>query len=311
MPANISFADNKAEMFYYGDKPWHGLGTEVSHALTAQEAIEAAHLNWIVEKREIYFKEGDTFIEAKDFATVRDDTLKCFGIVGKNYRPIQNHEAFDFMDTLVATAEAKYHTAGALGHGETIWLLAKLEGMQTEVLPEDKIDQYLLLVNQHDGRGSLKVMFTPVRVVCQNTLNQATREAEVKVSVAHRGNIKAKIAEAQRILNISVNYFEKIGKVFKRFAQRELTQEEKILYFSELFGGTSKQAQRTREKLMILETKEPEPGTLWSAYNAVTAFVDHHRIDYEKQPERYMKAQFNSALEIKTKAYKKALQLIG
>ena len=153
MGHNISEVDGINEMFYCGEEPWHGLGTKVGHVLTAEEAIKAAHLDWTVEKREIYFKEEiDVFKSANAFATVRTDINLPLGIVSKNYKPIQNLEAFNFMDTLTMTKEAKYHTAGALFSGERVWILTKLPE-QIVVLDEDVVDRYLLLVNNHDGKG--------------------------------------------------------------------------------------------------------------------------------------------------------------
>ena len=199
MAHELSVQNNKAEMFYYGDRPWHGLGTAVDHALTASEAIEAAGLDWLVEKREIFFKSRDDsgeekYEQAKGFATVRTDLNIPLGLVSDKYQPIQNHEAFNFIDTLVASREAKFHTAGALFDGEKVWILAKLPGHIT-VKGDDMVDKYLVLMNAHNGKSALRCFFSPIRVVCMNTLRQALASAETTVSIGHKGNIQHKVVE--------------------------------------------------------------------------------------------------------------------
>lgn len=314
MPHQISHINDKAEMFYYGDKPWHGLGTSVEHVLTAEEALNAANLSWTVEKRQIYFKsEQEEYYPAQGFATVRTDANIPLGIVGKNYIPIQNDGAFTFLDTLTATGEAKYHTAGALYQGRKVWILAKLPN-HIVVSEEDVVDKYLLLVNNHDGKGSLKVFFTPVRVVCMNTLNQALNTASLTVNIAHKGNIQKKVEVARETLSIAINYFAQIGKVFKDFAQKELTNEEIANYVLNIIPGGSTRAVNIREKIHELHKvgtrSEYAYGTVWGVYNAVAEYIDHHRTDYIKKPDRYIETiNFGLGAEIKTKAFIEARKL--
>lgn len=322
MAHNLSIINDKAEMFYVNDqKPWHGLGTPVEHALTSKEAVEAAHLDWTVEKREIYFKSEDFFSseekfeKAPGFATVRTDENIPLGIVSDNYQIIQNHQAFEFVDALVASNEAKFITAGALFQGKRIWLSAKLPGHIT-VTDDDVIDKYLLLTTGHDGVNSVKVLFTPIRVVCMNTLNQALNSATTKVHIKHTGDIKTKVVEAQRVLGIAINYFEQIGNAFKVFAGRELTDEEFQTYVGDIIPGVSKRSKNIRNKVEDLYFtgvgSEISGTTLWGAYNAVTEYVDHHRIDWKKRPDKYLASiTYGTGAELKTKAYQKALELVS
>ena len=174
MAHNLAMTNGKTAMAYTGDKPWHGLGTSVANAMTSAEAIGLAGLDWGVVKQPVYFANDISKykrIENK-FATVRVDTMDPLGIVGNVYRPLQNKEAFSFFDAIVGDKLAMYHTAGALGKGERIWLLAKLPG-ECWITPKDNIEKFLLLTNSHDGYSSVEFMVTPIRVVCQNTLNMA------------------------------------------------------------------------------------------------------------------------------------------
>jgi phage/plasmid-like protein (TIGR03299 family) len=322
MAHNLSIISGKTEMFYVNDeKPWHGLGTPVEHALTAKEAIEVAHLDWTVEKREIFFKLNDFFSgeekyeKAPGFATIRTDENIPLGIVSENYQIIQNHQAFEFIDALVASNDAKFITAGALFQGKRIWASAKLPG-NIIVTEDDVVDKYLLLTTGHDGVNSVKVLFTPIRVVCMNTLNQALSSATTKVHIRHTGNIKTKVLEAQRILGIAIDYFEQIGNAFKVFAGRELTDAEFQTYIGDLIPGTSKRSENIKNKIEELYFtgigSEMSGTSLWGAYNAVTEYVDHHRIDWNKRPDKYLASiTYGTGAEIKTKAYQKAIELVS
>ena len=314
MAHNISFVSGRAEMFYYGDRPWHGLGTPVEHTLTAEEALAAASLDWQVEKKQIYFQnKTGIYTEAKGFAVVRTDYQVPLGIVSDKYIPVQNRESFDFLDDLVMTREAKYHTAGAINNGAKVWLLAKLPE-KIVVLEDDVVEQYLLLVNSHDGKSCLKVLFTPTRVVCQNTLNLALTQAQVSVNIAHRGDVKSKKFEAQRVLGIAMTHFKDVENAYKNFASHQITATDLKKYIADVIPGESKAILTMREKIEELHEvgagAEMTRGTLWGAYNAVAEFVDHHRIkNYEQNPDRYFEyVNFGSGASIKTKAFEEAVK---
>jgi phage/plasmid-like protein (TIGR03299 family) len=320
MAHELSIQNGKAEMFYYGERPWHGLGIAVDHVLTASEAIEAAGLDWLVEKREIFFRTQNdfgepTYEQAKGFATVRTDLNIPLGVVSDKYQPIQNHEAFNFIDTLIASKEAKFHTAGALFNGEKVWMLAKLPG-NIAVKGDDVVDKYLVLMNAHNGKSAMRVFFTPIRVVCMNTLRQAISSAETTVNIQHTGNVAHKVMEAQRILGIANDYFEQIAGVFRVFAGREITDEEFRTYMDNIVPELSSRSRNIRQKIESFyhdgAGSDLAGHTLWGAYNAVSEWTDHARTDYLKQPDRYIDTiNFGSGAEIKTKAYTEALKLVG
>ena len=237
-------------------------------------------------------------------------------------------EAFSFFDSVVGEKLAIYHTAGALGKGERIWILAKLPG-QIVVKDKDVIDKYLLLVNAHDGTMALRMFFTPIRVVCNNTLTLAlsyNNDAQQGIAIRHTGNIKSKLEAAQQALGIANSAYAQFEKDAMKLADRKLTQTEAETYFALIaFQGkpavlniTSKLMETRYEQLKklyylapgnnISEVKE----TAWSAYNAVSYYSDHFKY-LEKAtviPEKRLKnIWFGSGLEMKQRALKVALEI--
>ncbi len=179
MSHNLMIQNGEASMMYVGGVPWHGLGTALDKPATAEEAIQAARLDWQVKKLPLYASDGDNSLlrlpVPDKYAVARENSLDVLGVVGSSYTPVQNREAFAFFDPIVGKQAAIYHTAGALGKGERVWILAKLPD-SIRVVGDDITDKFLLLTNSHDGTSSLQVKFTPVRVVCQNTLSLAINQ---------------------------------------------------------------------------------------------------------------------------------------
>lgn len=299
MSANLSEKDGKATMMYVGQEPWHGLGTKLEKAATSAEAIGAAGLDYAVEKRPLFFKASDAANAASlpivgKYATVRMDTKAALGVVGAQYRPLQNKEAFSFFDAVVGMKAAIYHTAGALGAGETVWLLAKLPG-EIKVIGHDVSEKFLLLANSHDGSGSIKVLFTPIRVVCQNTMNVALAERENAFSIRHTPGMGMKVEEAQKALGIVNSRFDLFQNAARKLATTELTVKASRAFFTKVanrYGEAptlakgeelpAKTAAIIDEMSRLFEEGRGAElrgakGTAWGAFNAVTEFVDFYR----------------------------------
>lgn len=173
MAHELANTNNRPAMMYTGEVPWHRLGTRLDEPATAHEAINAAGLDYEVELTRLVTV-NDIPIPHK-LAVVREDSHAILGVVGNTYRPVQNRECFGFLDAVVADGSLRYHTAGALGKGERVWMLAKLPDDIRVKNSDDITEKYLLLSNSHDGSSSLRVFFTPIRVVCANTLAIAER----------------------------------------------------------------------------------------------------------------------------------------
>ena len=322
MAHNLAIQDDKAEMFYVGERPWHGLGTELDHPATAAEAIEAAGLNWQVVPRELVTKAGDKVDNHR--AIIRLDTHACLGVVGPGYIPIQNREAFAFFDTVVGGGRAHYHTAGALGSGERIWMLARLPGDVVIDGTDDVTEKFLLLSNSHDGSSSLRMFFTPVRVVCQNTLNVALNgSAQQGISIRHTGDIATKVSESQRALGLAVRYYDDLEDMVNRLARIPLRQRDLGEYFLRVMPDREESESHTRtENIRHAMLRNFEDGrgndlpgirgTLWAAVNAVTEFIDHQRStrgtrDVERRSNRLASQWFGSGARLKARAWEEAL----
>jgi phage/plasmid-like protein (TIGR03299 family) len=166
----IESVDGKAQMAYAGDTPWHGLGTKVPNDLTPLQMLEAAGLNWSVEKVPAYAKVGGKNVAIGQSALVRSFDEKILDVVSDDWNPVQNEEAFDFFNDFVAAGDMEMHTAGSLRDGQIVWSLAKIKE-SFELFKGDQIDSYLLFSNFHKYGYSTDVRFTPIRVVCKNTLS--------------------------------------------------------------------------------------------------------------------------------------------
>lgn len=221
-------AANVETMFYTREKPWHGLGTCVSHALTSREALVSSGLDWSVIQKQLYTEDG---ISVEGFkANIRDRDNSVLGVVTDRYKVVQNNEAFAFTDELLGNG-IRYETAGSLQEGRKTWLLAKLPSEY--IMMGDRISPYLVFSNSHDGSGAIRVAMTPIRVVCQNTLNLALSTATRSWSAIHTGDIQSKMEEARQTLFMAERYMDSLGKEFENLACIKLS-DEKVMDFINL-----------------------------------------------------------------------------
>lgn len=209
MAHEISIQNGRAEIAYAGDTPWHGLGTKVDGLQTAQDMVRAAGLDWTVGLRPLLMvNEGGGHVPVESHRAIyREDVGRVLGVASARYQPIQNAQAADVVDALVAEGGAHVEVAGALGQGERCWMLAQLPG-DFEVVKGDRVRPYFLLAWGHDGKHGLAGTLTPIRVVCNNTLTAAgfgkgQKWSEVaNVYIRHCGDPKLRIDEAQRALGL-------------------------------------------------------------------------------------------------------------
>lgn len=266
--------------------PWHGIGTVVQEAPTAEEAIHLAGLDWEVEQKPIYC-EGMLAPGALGNVRTRinpdtgETEKSILGIVTESYKPIQNSEAFDFFDSLIGK-EAHYETAGSLGEGRRIFLTALME--QDWKVADDKIETYLLLTNGHDGRHALRAAITPIRVVCQNTLNAALRDCQRSWAIPHVTGIKEKAREAREALGLTAAYMNAFVEFGNRAADKKVSNKMMSNLMKELFAPlrqTDQGKKNFEKRVSVFEQClqrpdiKPYAGTLWGVLNAVSDYETH------------------------------------
>lgn len=323
MGHELCTVNGRTAMFYVGEVPWHGLGCRLDAPATAREAIQAANLDYDVTLANLTTTDGLPVTSRK--AVVRTDTDDILGVVGTSYVPVQNREAFAFLDAIVADGSLRYHTAGALRKGERIWLLAKLPGQIRVRFSEDVSEKYLLLHNSHDGSSALRVHFTSVRVVCSNTLSVAERQGRGEgVSIRHQGDLPSKIRQARDVLGIAARHFDDQEGHFDLMARHYPNYSQVSAYFKSLVPdpeeGNKARAENVRNELFrLFENGKgqdiPEIKlTTWAALNAVTEYVDHFRptrakSEFDRAANRLESAWFGSGSLLKQKAFESALEM--
>lgn len=274
-------AANVESMFYVRKAPWHGLGTRVMEAPDSKGALELAGLDWRVLQEPIYTMEGEAICGYK--ANVRDSDRKVLGVVSGRYKIVQNQEAFAFTDELLGEG-VRYETAGSLQGGKRVWLLARLP--HEYIISGERITPYLVFFNSHDGSGAIKVALTPIRVVCQNTLNLALSTAKRSWSMIHTGNIQGKMQEARDTLFMAEKYMDSLGKEFETLRKKKLAEKQIREYIEVLLpaedGSTPQQIKnikRLREDLEARYFDAPDLKDLgnngYRFINAVSDFATH------------------------------------
>lgn len=295
MPANVESMAFTAER----GVPWHGEGRMIDSLATAGEMIEASGLDWEVALEPIALATGEQ-IDFKQ-AVVRQTDRSVLGVIGMGYKPVQNAEAFDFADALVADDGNKYETAGSLDGGKTIFLSVDLSAVEPiKVAGDSEFKTFLLLSNAHDGSKALRVTVTPVRVVCQNTLNLAFRGSKNVFTIRHTGDVQSKMTAARDALDISIDYMRRFESVAASLVDLTITDARAEKVVRDAFQmrestedtpdskwHTEHHATKALDLLSSSADLAPFKGTGWGVLNAVAEYVDHER-QYGKGTERDM-----------------------
>jgi len=277
---------NVESMFYVRQVPWHGLGTMVQEAPNSAEALRLAGLDWIVEPKPVYVETESIFGTAMTnvpgfVANTRSSDGKVLGIVTDAYKIIQNADAFAFTDNLLG-GDVRYETAGSLNDGKRTWLLARLP--ETEIVG-DKTEQYLVFTNTFDGSGAVKVACTPVRVVCQNTLNFALGSAKRSWSIRHTANIEYRLQDAHDALMLAGEYIDALKVNAEQLATQHLTDREIDGLIGQLFPVEQDATKIAKtnclnrrlafRKALNADDLANFRNTKWGFVNAAADFADH------------------------------------
>ena len=307
-------------MAYAGETPWHGLGVPVSNDLTPAQMQQKAGLDWKVREVESYIEFDGKKIPTGQKSLVRETDGRILTNVGENWNPVQNSEAFEFFSEYVLAGDMEMHTAGSLKDGQMTWALAKVKD-SFELFKGDQVDSYLLFSNPHQYGKSIDIRFTPIRVVCNNTLTfSLDQQAERSVKVGHRAEFNSFAVKEQ--LGIAST---KLG-VYKEMAQflgsKRYTQDNVVEFFNTVFPRTADK--RVQDKALSVDTLsrnakfcydalDVQPGaqyaegSWWQAFNAVTFVTDH--VQGRNNDNRLYSNWFGNNELRKRNALKKAIEM--
>lgn len=325
MAHEIAIINGKEAMAFTGDTPWHKLGTEIEEGMDVPAALTAANLDWDVKLRPLYYRQGKSLVKVPTRnVVIRDVDNEQLGVVGNDYEPVQNSEAFSILQPACEQFGVTIETAGALGIGDRVWMLAKLPE-SNEAVKGDRIDGYFLVTTGHNGWMSLQARPTPIRVVCANTLAVAMERGTDLVRLRHTTTEKDRLDEVARMVTTIVEQLANTSKLYGKLAARHMTPDELFLYVSQVLGidGLPKEelqpvADRRRDTIIQLAKTgkgvQYAPETAWTAYNAITEYVDHIR-PLEAHSEKTIAAAtqsaiFGSGAKLKNKALNIAQQLV-
>lgn len=311
------------KMFSVKERPWHGLGTVVETAPSVKEAIKLAGLDWKVELQPICTNTDNKLEITTHKAVVKENTKDVLGIVGSQYTPLQNEEAFEWFQPFVENDLASLETAGSLFNGKKVWILAKTKNVD-DVVEGDTIENFILLSNSHDGSSTLKIGFTPIRVVCNNTLSYAEGYNLSKlINIRHTQSIVENMQLVRDIMDTVNNQFIATIEQYKKLTQRDINQEDLKKYVKQVFSSVKleniikdyeareqAEIESERKRLMarVEEFFEMEPARkTWNMYNAVNSYLNHERC--KTLENRYDSMWFGDSKKIDRKAFELALKM--
>lgn len=286
MAHEVEFVNGVAQMAYAGETPWHGLGVQVSNDLTPAQMQQKAGLDWTVQEVESYIDFNDTKLPTGQKSLVRSTDGKVLTNVGKGWNPVQNSEAFEFFSEYVLAGDMEMHTAGSLKGGKNVFALAKVKESFT-ILGEDQVDSYLLFSNPHEYGKAIDVRFTPVRVVCNNTLTfSLNMQSKNAVKMNHRSVFNPDMVKEQ--MGIAHEKFAQYKDMAEFLSTKRFSVESLMNYYSEVFPYTHRSSEapttmddlskNARDAYAVLETQPGAgfgEGTWWQALNSVTYLTDH------------------------------------
>lgn len=262
---------------------WNGVGNILDKPPTVEEAIKAAGLDWTVSLRELQLK-ADGRVLKGNFASVRDSDNSILGIVGKNYVPLQNSEAFKWFQPFVDSGECSLDIAGSLKSGRKVWILAKVRGGDCDIQKNDPVTQYIMLSNGHDGHMTIRCGFTVVRVVCANTLKRVHHDGKF-LKVRHTSSAVEALDRIRDIMDLVRADFASTTEQMKRLTTYKCDDAQLARYVREVFkpgcADDETAAKKTVEAIQPLfeggRGAELARGTMWGAFNAVTEYLTHEK----------------------------------
>jgi len=323
MSHELEFLENgEASMAYAyngtaGDVPWHGLGVKVDGDLTPVQMLEAAGLDWTVSTQPCFTMLDDKRVRIGKQALVRSSDNAILDIISDDWVPMQNQDAFEFFNDFVAAGDMSMETAGSLKGGKIVWALAAVKESFELFGGKDKIDAYLHFTNPHSYGQSIDVRFTPIRVVCNNTLTLSLRtQSKNMVKVSHRREFDPELVK--ETLGVAKNKLQDYKAMAEFLTTKRYTNETIVDYFTRIFPVMSSKANPRKElsksaSSALSEVLHSQPGaelgegSFWQAFNTVTYMTDH--LIGRSADTRLQSAWYGTNQGLKTKALELAMEM--
>jgi phage/plasmid-like protein (TIGR03299 family) len=286
MAHNLATINGRVAMAYQNETPWHSLGLRLPSMTSVEQALVAGGLDWNVGLQPVFLADGRQVPGRR--AVVRDVDNTILNTVGDLYTPVQNDDAFAILSPACRDFGVTIESAGALGQGERVWMLAKMPE-SIEPVKGDKVQGYFLVTTGHGDNIAYSARFTPIRVVCQNTLNAATASGVDTIRLPHLPGIEARLDAAKKLVDRMLVAMRQTGDTFAAMAQREMTAKDVVAYIERVFptGADQKVSTQLAERRATvadlvwsgvgadLAGSSANGTTAWAAYNAVTEYFDH------------------------------------
>ena len=274
------------QMMFVGATPWHGLGNQVESDITVADAIVAAGLDWEVGLKDLQTVDG---VPVNHRATYRKTDGSILGVVGPRYTPLQNRDSFDWFQPFLDAGECALHTAGSLHSGQKVWVLAQLNRDNSEIVSGDEVSKFILLSNSHDGTTAIRVGYTPIRVVCANTLAWAHSNTNSQlIRIRHTRSSKSNLENVRDIMDNINAGFEATAEQFRFLASKDFNQADILRYVKTLLGiekvvdaDIKTRTRNILDEIIGIITDSPEQamvgtrGTYWAAYNGYNSYLNY------------------------------------
>ena len=303
-------------MAYAGETPWHGLGERVPADLSPEQMMQKARVDWTVQKVPAFSEINGNRINVGWSALVRSTDSQILSVVTNDWEPVQNSEAFQFFHEYCQAGDMEMHTAGSLRNGQIVWVLAKIKE-SFELFNGDLVESYLLFTNPHKFGQSIDVRFTPIRVVCNNTLTLSLNQnVERMVKKSHRTVFDPSTVKEQ--LGIATDKLEKYKEMAEFLGSKRYNADTLKDYFNKVFPvmtadkekAQRKEVSKSASKALELVTTQPgaefAEGSWWQAFNAVTYMTDH--VVGRNADNRLTSAWFGPNKILKVKALETAVE---
>ena len=314
---------NVETMMFKGELPWHGLGTKIedNKVLSIDEGLISSGCDWEVHLEDLFTAGG---LAAPARGVVRSTDSSMLGVVGPRYTPLQNRKAFEWFQPFLDAGACELHTAGSLCGGAKVWVLAKLVADNCKIVDGDEVAKFIMLSNSHDGTTAVRVGFTPIRVVCANTMAMAHNSAASKlIRVRHSSKMSIKLDVIREIMNLANQEFEATADQYRQLACRTVCAADLRKYVKLVLevdekadeGDLSTRTKNNIDKIMAMaisgigSTIPGVGGTWWQAYNGVTQYLSYNAGNNANN--RMNNLWFGQGVNMNSNALKIALQMAG